>query len=182
MKQKTILKSDDLKNIFPISENLNTLKRIDYIIVEVENLYVIPRLGATLYKLINDTINSIDSSSDSSDEDNYNELLNGCYYKCDKGYDFNPGLLSAIGYLVYSELLMRQNTNITAFGVVNENNEYSSLMSDDNITTQSRSAKKTGEAYMIEVVKYCKAIGLIRDCDECESISDGSYTKKWIKF
>ena len=85
-----IIDSNYIREIRDISSNVDDVKRIDPYIEEAEKEWVIPSIGAKLYK---DLIDKVESENNTT-------LLEGGYYNGDTAY--LSGLKKAIAYLAYS--------------------------------------------------------------------------------
>lgn len=145
-----IITVEDIRKVRPIADNLNDEKRLLPYIDECEKLFLIPAIGASLYKKINDNISE------------YEELLSGGYYDNDTKY-FN-GLRQAMGYLVYSRFVRNQNVNATAFGMVFKEGQFSEKVDEKTIVRIANDAEKIGLRYLSECVEY-----LNYSSDSCET-------------
>ena len=134
---------NDIKNIRPIADNIPS-SRITVYLKEAENLYVIPALGASLFKNISDN------------QDNYVTLLEGGFYDDDKHYF--EGLRKSIAYIAYSKMILNQDFNVTAFGTMFKNSEYSEHSNEKTLLRISNDALAIGLRYLDECLDYLKHI------------------------
>ncbi len=151
-----IISETDIRNIRPVSGNLNAKDRLEPYIREVEKLYLIPTLSPKLYKMIDEN------------PEKYEILLNGGYYNDDECYF--AGIKEAAAYLVYSRFLYNQSIVVTPFGVVNKDNELSDQAAREEITYQANQAKELGIQYLKEVIKYCTFAQLIKSPAKGEAV------------
>lgn len=137
---------ETLKEVRPIYNNINE-ERITPYINEVISLYVIPALGAALYKKIE------------TNPDSYSTLLNGGYYANDTKWF--EGLKKAIAYLTYSRLLQNNQVSLTTYGIDHLESEYSEKVDERELTYQRNQAKEIGQGYFNRVIEYCSYMQLI---------------------
>lgn len=135
-----IATSENIKKIRPIAENVNDDKRIRPYVEEAEKLFVIPNIGAAAYKAIE------------ADKTQFDTLLNGGYYDNDTRYF--SGLYEAIGYLAYSRFVRNQPVNVTAFGAVAKNSQYSDPIDSKTLISVANDAEKIGLQYLKECVEF----------------------------
>jgi hypothetical protein len=147
-----IVTFQDIRKVRPIAENMVDEKRLLPYMKEVEELHLIPTLGASLYKQIDD------SPSD------FLTALDGGYYNNDQCY--SAGLKQAFGYLVYSRFLYNQGLNVTAFGAVSKTTQFSDPADEATIVRAANEARKIGLEYLSQSVAYLKFIGAIDCCKQ----------------
>lgn len=135
-----IITANDIRTVRAIAQNINETDRIDTYIEEVENLFLIPQFGARLFKEINEN------------KPEYGLLLNGGFYDGDKKHI--PGLIKAVAYLVYSRFVINQPINITAFGAVFKNGEFSEKVDEQNLIRAAKQAEKIGLEYLSQCVEF----------------------------
>ena len=140
---------NDIKNIRPIADNIPS-SRITIYLKEAENLYVIPAFGASLFKNISD------------DQENYVTLLEGGFYDNDKHYF--EGLRKSIAYIAYSKMILNQDFNVTAFGTMFKNSEYSEHSNEKTLLRISNDALAIGLRYLDECLDYLKHINVLPCC------------------
>ena len=140
---------NDIKNIRPIADNIPS-SRITIYLKEAENLYVIPAFGASLFKNISDN------------QENYTTLLEGGFYDNDKHYF--EGLRKSIAYIAYSKMILNQDFNVTAFGTMFKNSEYSEHSNEKTLLRISNDALAIGLRYLDECLDYLKHINALPCC------------------
>jgi hypothetical protein len=137
---------NDIKDIRPIADNI-PLSRITVYLKEAESLYVIPAFGASLFKNISDN------------QENYTTLLDGGFYDNDKHYF--EGLRKSIAYIAYSKMILNQDFNVTAFGTMFKNSEYSEHSNEKTLLRISNDALAIGVRYLDDCLDYLKYIKLL---------------------
>ena len=140
---------NDIKDIRPIADNI-PLGRITVYLKEAESLYVIPAFGASLFKNISDN------------QENYTTLLDGGFYDNDKHYF--EGLRKSIAYIAYSKMILNQDFNVTAFGTMFKNSEYSEHSNEKTLLRISNDALNIGTRYLDDCLEYLKYIKLLPCC------------------
>lgn len=145
-----IIKPEDIRKVRAIAKNIEDLQRIEPYIEETEKLDVIPVIGAELYKKIDD------------DSSEFNELLNGGYYNNDTCYF--EGLISAIAYLSYSRFVINNAVNVTAFGVVFKQTQFSEKVDEATLFRHANETKKIGFEYLSQCYEYLKFKGYFDNC------------------
>lgn len=141
----------ELKEIRPIAANIQQ-NRIAPYIDEVEHVLVIDALGAELYEKIE------------KDKDSFSMLIDGGFYDGLDGREWFAGLRQAVSYLVYARVIRNNDMNVTAFGAVVKNGKLSEQADGELVARMSNEALSFGEKHLNDVVKYCSAVGLIKDC------------------
>lgn len=141
----------DLNTIRPIAKNISDSDRVQTYFDEVCKLQILPAVGADVYQQIeNGTILPTD------------ELLVGGYYTKTCGSktktEYQNGLNKAVLYLVYSRLIMNNQVNVTAFGVVQKKTDVSEPTDEKNIIRQANEAETIGKEYLRQVVDYLKTL------------------------
>jgi len=140
---------NDIKVIRPIADNI-PLSRITVYIEEAESLYVLPAFGASLFKNISDN------------KENYTTLLDGGYYDNDNHYF--EGLRKSVAYIAYSKMILNQDFNVTAFGTMFKNSEYSEHSNEKTLLRISNDALAIGIRYLDDCLEYLKYIKLLPCC------------------
>ena len=159
-----IIDYNDIRAIRPIADNINDTKRLKTYIDEVEELDIVPVLGARLMKIIREYKESGTVPPDTITEEQAKNLMNGCYFTlkgCGGGETHCNGLRKAAAYLVYSRFVRNNPTNVTAFGVKFKDTQYSEDVDEGNIIRQLNEAYKIGTAYINQCVDYLKSIRYI---------------------
>lgn len=148
-----IITPENIRDVRPIAENVNDLKRLVPYIKECEKLYIIPALGAKKYMIIDTAIaESIKDPGPVPLTDALKNLMNGCFYDDDNMHC--EGLNTAMGYLVYSRFVRNQNVNVTAFGIVTKNGDFSEKVDDKTIVRIANDAEKIGLEYLKQCVDF----------------------------
>ena len=141
---------DNIRKIRPISENVNDEKRLIPYIEEAEKLFLIPAIGASLYKQIE------------SEQTTFEALFTGGFYTDEKNNEqYFAGLNDAMGYLTYSRFVRSQNVNATAFGIVTKQGQFSDPVDEKTIVRIANDAEKIGIEYLNQCIAYLKSIGKI---------------------
>lgn len=154
----------NIRNVRPIAENVIDEVRIKPYLAEVENLFLIPNLGAPLYKEIDDYLKTLEGEGEHEHNAAFDLLLTGGFY--DENTKHFTGLNEALGYLSYSRFVRNQNVNATAFGLVQKQGQFSNHVDDKTIISISKDAENIGQKYLAQCVTYLKFIDKI---DECKS-------------
>jgi len=142
-----IIDYTDIRAVRPIAENLIDEKRLAPYIDEADKLYLLPALGATLHKAVE------------TDKTTYATLFAGGYYDADTRHF--AGLTQAAGYLAYARFVRNQNVNVTPFGVVQKQTQYSNPVDEKTIVRTANEAEKIGLEYLRQCVEYLKFGGQI---------------------
>ncbi len=143
-----IIDSNYIRGIRDISVNIDDVKRIDPYIEEAEKEWVIPSIGAKLYK---DLISKVDSENNTT-------LLEGGYYNGDTAY--LSGLKKAIAYLAYSRYVRNSNVFLTSSGARAKGSlEFSDSVDDRAVVRVANEAEKRGIKLLDECVAYLNYIG-----------------------
>lgn len=141
-----IIKYEHISSAKTIAANIDETTLTSHI-KEVETLWVIPAFTPIVY-------HKIEQSSES-----FQVLLSGGYYNENNSY--LAGLIQAVSYLAYSRFVKDQQINVTAFGVVVKNSQFSEPASDALILKNSKDAERIGLEYLKQCVDYLKANGEI---------------------
>jgi hypothetical protein len=137
------------------------MKRLVPYIEECEKLFVLPALGAKLYKQLESDILQDNNGSPITENSgsnilvggtNLTDLLDGCYYDSDTKHC--EGLKKAMGYLVYSRFVRNQNVSVTAFAVVTKQGQFSEAVDEKTIVRIANDAEKIGLEYLRQCVNY----------------------------
>lgn len=137
----------------PFSGHIDDSK-INAYITEVEFMNIKPVLGDTLFMAL---LKEGDTNED------YKTLLNGGTYlnSQDETCSF-PGLKTSIAYFVYAQNLMSGDIQVTRFGAVFKEDDYSSHISSKERSDAYNNTLEVANYYLNECVRYCKAKGLIQ--------------------
>lgn len=143
-----IIDSNYIREIRDISSNVDDVKRIEPYIEEAEKEWVIPSIGAKLYK---DLIAGGQSADNTT-------LLEGGYYNEDTAY--LSGLKKAISYLAYSRYVRNSNVFLTSSGARTKGTlEFSDSVDDRAVVRVANEAEKRGIKLLDECVAYLNYIG-----------------------
>lgn len=139
---------ENIKQIRDISQNLRD-GRIQPYIKEVEDIYIVPAIGAELYE-------KLDKGEVTDDI-----LLDGGYYdrQTEDGETSRErcyGLRLATAYFAYARVLRNNQVNVTAFGVTQKNGMLSEASDEKNISDAVSDARKMGEHYLNSCVRYLR--------------------------
>lgn len=135
---------NNVRDIRDISSNLKD-GRITPYIKEVEDAYILPAIGASLYK-------HLDTTAAASLTDDDKIVLDGGYYDDDASYCH--GIRRAVAYFAFARVLKANNINVTAFGVVSKNGNMSNDADGDSVENAVAEARKMGELYLQSVVAF----------------------------
>ena len=153
-----IINIDHIRQSRAIALNIDEISRLEPYITEAERLWVMPAMTAELYYKIEQAVSKDSSGYPKVHADNslylsdYNILIEGGYYDGNKKY--SAGLVSAVAYLAYSRLLLQNPINVTAYGVVFKQGEYSEAVDSTTLLRASKEAEKIGLAYLKQCVDY----------------------------
>jgi hypothetical protein len=139
----------DIRNVRPVAENIIDEKRIRPYIEEAELLYLVPAIGASLYRDI------------SENRQNYEPLFSGGYYDANRCHF--AGLREAMGYLSYARFIRNSSVNVTAFGVVVKQGEYSQPADEKTIVRISNDAEKIGREYLSQCIHWLRFEGIMKE-------------------
>ncbi|MDR1335736.1 MAG: hypothetical protein LBK22_02775 [Tannerella sp.] len=139
----------DIRNVRPVAENIIDEKRIRPYIEEAERLYLVPAIGASLYKDI------------SENRKNWETLFSGGYYNANRCHF--AGLREAMGYLSYARFIRNNGISVTAFGVVVKQGEFSQPADEKTIVRISNDAEKIGREYLNQCIHWLRFEGIIKE-------------------
>jgi len=137
--------------------------RIEPYIDEVEQRIIKPRIG---HELFIDLIDWINSENKSAFPEEYETLMSGGIYE----YIVNcqpfeqrvfKGLLEAMKYYVYAKIVKNNDINITRFGIVNKDDEYSSRVDLNIRLAAEKDALQIADGYMSECIDFLKSTSAI---------------------
>lgn len=146
----------NIRNVRPIAENVIDEDRIKPYLSEVENLFLIPNLGASLYKEIDDYLKTIEGEGEHEHNAAFDLLMTGGFY--DENKKHFTGLNEALGYLTYSRFVRNQNINATAFGMVQKQGQFSEPIDEKTTIRISKDAENVGQEYLSQCIAYLKFI------------------------
>lgn len=155
-------------NIRPVSQHLDDERIIIYI-DEAEQLNIKPRIGDALYiDILNYVRNTpLDKTFEVEFDDNmpdeYRILLTGGVYNrkisgnCGNGtieQKYFKGLVSTLEYYVYAKLVKNNTDNLTRFGFVQKDEQYSSTTELKQRLVAEKDALVVADGYMAECIDY----------------------------
>ncbi len=135
-----LITTNDIRKHRPIAGNLDDMKRLEMYIREAETLYVIPAIGAELYKEVDENPNA------------HTLLLDGGYYNNNTRY--MAGLKAAVSLLAYARFVLNNSISATPFGVKEKLALDSSSVGDKALFRHANEAENTGKAYLNQCLDY----------------------------
>ena len=117
-------------------------ERVNTYIRESEMIDLKPRLGDSVYLDIKEH------------PEKYTELLEGCTYEVDGEKKIIAGLKTALAYYAYARLVKDGTGNVTRYGYVNKESEYSSNAEFKQRMMQYDSAFVIADNYLRECLIY----------------------------
>ncbi len=168
-----ITRTQDLRSVRPIAENINDVSRLDTYIREAETLRLIDAIGAGLYRWLDETSFEgegpfIYARGDGEEIEVTREqvlaVLDGGYWTACGVTRKAEGLRTAVAYLAYSRFLLNNPINPTAFGVVYKDGEFSTRADDAIAARAAAEAAKIGEAYLTKCIAYLYDLKLLPPC------------------
>lgn len=142
---------NDIRKHRPVADNLDDARRLETYIAEVENLTVIPALGAELYS-------DVDQNPQS-----HQLLLSGGFYADGKRHF--AGLKAAVSLLAYARFVLNNNINVTPFGVREKVALDSDPVTDKSLIRHANEAENTGLAYLNQCLDYLRWLNGGSLCD-----------------
>lgn len=164
---------DCMRRVRPIAQNIDGLNRIEPYIQEAEKLNILPQIGVSVYRWLDETDFSgngpwtfVTTSGRQVivTKNQYEAILFGGYYESDCESGHSMGLVAAASYYAYSRAVLDNQVNVTSFGVVRKRSEFSDPVDATTLIQVSREAKKLGDEVTREVVAMLKAMGIV-ECD-----------------
>lgn len=134
----------------PVSRNIDDA-RLLVCIEEAEQIDIKPTLGDALLLKILD-----------NDEGKYDELLAGSRYE--KGVF--KGLKAVVAYYAYARLIRISDTNVTRYGIVSKDDEYSTRIGEHERNKQVADARNVADRYFSECLSYMRYKGFISGCND----------------
>lgn len=138
-----LITTNDIRKHRPVAGNLDDMKRLELYIREAETLYVIPAIGAELYKEVdeNPSVHTL--------------LLDGGYYNNNTRY--MAGLKAAVSLLAYARFVLNNSINATPFGVREKLTLDSSSVGDKVLFRHANEAENTGRVYLNQCLEYLRS-------------------------
>lgn len=167
-----IITVDHIRKLRPVSQNIDEVARMEPHIQEVENLWVRPAFTPEVYYKIEQSV--VTDNLDRpivyrngkpimlSHLGDFETLLCGGYYDDNKRH--LTGLISAVGYLVYSKMILQNAVNVTAYGVVFKRGELSDHVDSATLVRASKDAEKIGLEYLRQCVEWIDFNKVASDC------------------
>lgn len=170
---ENLIETSQIKTLGRPLGDIKECKLLAYI-REVENTYIKPALGDTLFLALHADNLEIGGT--------YDTLLNGGEWNadnavcgCGSGVHFFSGLRTAIAYFVYAKTLMSADIESTRYGFVQKDGQYSEHVSQAQRTAAYNDAMEVGNTYLRECLEYCKAFGLIAQGERRRAASTGGF-------
>ena len=145
---QAVITVDDIAAIKPISDNIDSAKRIMPYVIEAQDLDVRPFLGEPLFYAF------IEGVLASPQVEIYADLLNGKEYVKDENTIYFDGLKTVIAYFAYARFLKNQSTQVTRFGVTKKITDYSEPVTDEKIADLSGEARSNAMGYLAQVETF----------------------------
>lgn len=154
----------------PITGKVDEDKIIAYI-TEVEQMNIKPVLGDTLF---------LDILEKGEENKVYKKLLNGGSYT-DSSNNVNSftGLKTTVAYFVYAQNLMSGDLNVTRFGTVYKDDDFSTRISSKERSDAYNNTLEVANYYLKECVRFCRAQGLLKNSSK-GAVSTGGITIRKI--
>lgn len=133
----------------PVSRNIDDA-RLLVCIDEAEQIDVKPTIGDELLLQLLDEQNFV----------KFNDLLNGCQFS----KRTHKGLKAVIAYYAYARLIRIADTNVTRYGVVSKDDDYSTRISENERRTAVADARNVADRYFSETIAYMRYKGLLSPC------------------
>ncbi len=130
----------------PVSRHIDN-KRIEICISEAERLDIIPTLRDTFFYDI----------TENQDDKKYDVLVNGGQWKDKNGLIHDiVGLKATLAYYVYARLVRIADDNVTRFGFVNKEDEYSERCALKEKIQAYTDARLVADGYLKECLCYLR--------------------------
>lgn len=139
-----LITTSKIKEIRPISDNIDSVDRLDPFIIEAQDLDIRPFLGDPLFY---DLVKNVQLQK-------YIDFLNGKEYEYDDNMIFFDGLGIVIAYFAYARFIKHQGVNITRFGIVKKINDTSEPIPQETIEALEGAARSTAVAYLNQCEKF----------------------------
>lgn len=167
-----ITNSSDIREIRPISDNKNDSKRIDPYIIEIEETILCESIGASIYEQLvsspqeeSITITNTVGKDITLSVADVKSLFSGGYYSfAECGINkrkMTSGIKKAVSYLAYSRIVRNDQLNLTAFGTVVKQGQFSEPADYKIISMSASDAEKTGIFHLKTVVDFLKDKNII---------------------
>lgn len=140
--QHYLITTDEVSNLARTMSVHLDAEKIDVYIRESENIDIKVALGDALFLDVKEQ------------PENYSELLNGGDYGSGNDRRSFVGLKAALAYYTYARIVKNGDGNVTRFGFVNKDNEYSSRSDFKEKLMAYNDAFSVADRYMKECVRY----------------------------
>ena len=147
----------------PIGKMVDSTK-LEAFITEVEQLYIKPAMGESLFLRIQEEI-----AKENIEDSKLKILLDGGIYK-EKDFGKSNdnihsimGLRITISYYVYAQYVMCSDIESTRYGLSIKNDEYSNHISDKSRSSLYNSSIEIAKGYLKECISFCKISGLSKE-------------------
>lgn len=141
--QQYLITTDELRSLTRDMSQHVDKTRIEVYIRESENIDIKSALGDALFLDVKEY------------PDKYNDLLYGCVYenRCGTKKTFS-GLRIALAYYTYARIVKNGDSNVTRYGLVNKDSEYSSRPDIKEKILAYNDAFSVANMYLKECVAY----------------------------
>ena len=143
-----VITVNDIAAIKPISDNIDSAKRIMPYVTEAQDLDIRPFLGDPLYYAF------IEGVLASPQTEIYTDLLNGKEYVKDDHTIYFCGLKTVIAYFAYARFVKNQSAQVTRFGITKKVTDYSEPISDEKVADMSGEARSNAMGYLSQVETF----------------------------
>lgn len=153
----------------PIEGKVKDSQLLAYI-SEAEHLNVKPVLGDKLY---------LDLLKEGETNEKYQMLLTGGTYTDDESniYTF-AGLKTAMAYYVFAKIVMVGDFQITRYGTVLKDGDYSSHISNKERSDCYNDTLEVANSYLADCLNYCKRVGILTTAPGRPKTSGGIKIRK----
>lgn len=145
-----IITVDDIRKYRQVAANISA-DRVDVYIKETERLDILPVIGADEY------LRLISSGIDLNDDEKLlldgGEWVDACGTK-----HLLSGLKAAEAYLAYSRFIRDHLTQVTPYGVVVKEGDYSQPASVQAVAAKAQEAQKIGRQYLNDCADYWRKV------------------------
>lgn len=153
----------------PINPSIKENQLLAYI-CEAEQLNVKPVLGDRLF---------LDILEHGEENEQYQRLLAGGTYSASDGsiYSF-VGLKTCISYFVFAKIVMVGDFQVTRFGTVLKDSDFSTHISSKERADSYNDALEVANSYLSDCVRYCRHVGILSTISGPQRASGGIRIRK----
>lgn len=146
---EALISIEDIQVYKEISNNTDVTKKVDTYIIEAQEFDLRRVMGDELY------LDFIDKRENGwAEKEEYKTLFDGGNYTY-QGRTFSfAGLKAVLVYYAYARIIPNLNDQVTAFGLVNKTNEFSSRSEDKIIQRKVAQAISGAEVYQRQMIDY----------------------------